>query len=57
MFDEDLTEIIVTKKDGEVLAVIPKEGGVIQHDDIHLRFNYNDPSYFKDVEGKIYLVE
>ena len=55
--DEKLTEIVVTTEDGEFIAVIPKDGDIIQRHDVVLRFNYGEPKRYEDVGGKVYVVE
>lgn len=49
-------EIIVTKKDGELLASIHlKKGEVINDDSVLVRVNYGPDVEYLDVDGKIYV--
>lgn len=55
---EQLTEINITKDDGELLASINfDEINVIAQDDVIVRMNYGKPKMFEDRDGKIYIEE
>lgn len=55
---EQLTEINVTKENGELLASINFDAmDVINPEGVIVRLNYGKPKDFEDKDGKIYIKE
>ena len=55
---EQLTEINITKENGELLSSINFDSmNVINADDVVVRMNYGKPKEFEDKAGVVYIKE